>query len=162
MATSIIAGSTSSPMTAGMLPPSAIDQIELLFHEHTIAGAWILAGDDAEALRLGAELAAQHHSPVVITMDDVQDEHVRYMHKLRSFCKLLVISYQAWYKLRYEVEVFILPRQTLLVFGDIPDGSMKFVERWMHEARGRGFHHDSGTQMQYCIHYADDHNTTLI
>lgn len=119
-----------------------MEALESLYYQKQIYRAWVLCGTDEECIATSQWLDEHHHTVVSITMDDIEDERLRYVEKIDTFLKtarILVISYPAWNRIREEIEVFVLPEQNLTVFGNLEDDVLSYIHRCLGDAELRGF-----------------------
>lgn len=119
-----------------------MDHIEDIYGTTDIYKAWFLCATDKEAEDTASELDKYNHTVACITMDDIEDERLRYIQKLRHFndtARILVISYPAWYAIKEDVEVNVLPEQTLTVYGNLELDVIQYVRRQLKDASMRNF-----------------------
>jgi hypothetical protein len=119
-----------------------MERLEQHYQHAHVYRAWMLCVDDVEAKEAARWLDEHHHTVVLITTDDIEDERPLYMQKLSAFttyARFLVISYPAWHMIQDDVDVFVLPEQNLTVFGNLEEDVCGYVQRRLADAAQRGF-----------------------
>lgn len=118
------------------------DVIEDFYTREAIYKAWIICGDDDESRELARTMDARNHTVSVITMDDVEDERLRFIHRIEYFetgARILITSYSVWAAIKEYILTRVLPEQNLIVFGNLPEEVIRYIERWLQEAMATGF-----------------------
>jgi hypothetical protein len=88
-------------------------------------------------------LSRNHHSVFSVCVSDTFDERALYMSKIKAYegvtYRTIIVSYPILNEILPELEVYVLPEQNLIVFGDLPDICVHGIRDWLLDAKRRGF-----------------------
>jgi hypothetical protein len=126
------------------MPTNLVDNIEWYYTNFSVYRSLVICCTDEDVILTANTLRELNHSICTITTDDLDDERQSYISRLEDFknqsCyRMMMISYQAFISIRPLIEQHILPEQNLVVFDKISDDNIKYVSRWLLDAKCRGF-----------------------
>ena len=117
--------------------------LEKFYTENNVYKSIIFCVDDDEAVKLYKLLCDANHSVCIVCESDMDDDRALYINRIREFRdinhRVIIISYPVWTKVKAELEVYVLPEQNLVAFGDISDDEVSAIRNWVIDAHRRGF-----------------------
>ena len=123
---------------------ASIDNLEWYYNNYNVYRSLVICNSDDNAINLSKSLSELNHSIYTITTNDLHDDREVYMRPLREFkrqhmYRMLIVSYEVFITIRDYIEAYVLPEQNLVVFDEISDDSLKYILRWIKDAKNRGF-----------------------
>ena len=120
-----------------------IDKFTKIYQEYNICKSFIIVETDEEVKNLYEILKENDYSPIALLDDIIFDERRVCIHKLQCFkesiYRMIIMTYQTWYIIKKEAEIYILPEQNMIITSNISDDNSKYIERWFRDAKKRGF-----------------------
>jgi len=120
-----------------------INALEAYYQNNNVFKSVIFCADEEETLQTAQLLSSKQHSVCTITETDVYDDRNTYIQRMRDFnttsYRIIVVSYQVWKAVMAELEVYVLPEQNLIAFGDLCEGVISYLRNWLVDAKQRGF-----------------------
>ena len=117
--------------------------LEKYYTENNVYKSIIFCADDCESTELYKLLCGANHSACIVRESDMDDERDLYMNCIREFQdihhRVIIISYPVWNKVKSDLEVYVLPEQNLVAFGDLCDDEISALRNWVIDAHRRGF-----------------------
>ena len=136
-----------------------VDILESYYTKNNIYKSVIFCANDDDTLFMEQMLSRNHHSVFSVCVSDTFDDRALYMNKIKAYegvtYRTILVSYPILNDILPELEVYVLPEQNLIVFGDLPDTCVYEISEWLVDAKRRGFI-TSDTNMLMLQDYNDD------
>jgi len=120
-----------------------ISNLLTFYQEYNIYKCLLIVQDDEEVLEMDTQLKNNDILCSIILEEDCNDEHNKYLTKLRYFneslFRVIIMNYQSWYIIKKDVEAYILPEQNLIALSNIGDDGRICIKKWYKDAGMRGF-----------------------
>ena len=120
-----------------------IDILESYYTKNNIYKSIIFCANDDDTLFMEQMLSRNNHSVFSVCVSDTFDDRALYMNKIKAYedvtYRTILVSYPILNDILPELEVFVLPEQNLIVFGDLPDICIYGIQDWLMDAKRRGF-----------------------
>jgi hypothetical protein len=125
------------------------ENLETYYSNYNVYRSIIFCTDDEETTQLATVLQRYNHTVCTLCDADRYDDRHILMRKMKDFHKtsyrIILISYPVMKHIVAELEVYVLPEQNLVAFGNFDEtnehdnASVKKIHNWLIDARTRGF-----------------------
>ena len=125
------------------------ESLETYYLNNNVYRSIIFCKDDEETTQLAKVLRKYNHTVCTMCNDEIYDDRHVLMRKMKEFHKtsyrIIMISYPVVKHVVAELEVYVLPEQNLVAFGNFDEtnehdnASVKKIRNWLIDARTRGF-----------------------
>ena len=125
------------------------ENLEDYYSNNNVYRSIIICAEDEETTQLATVLRRYNHTVCTLCDADRYDDRHVLMRKMKDFRKtsyrIILISYPVVKHIAAELEVYVLPEQNLVAFGNFDEelehdiARVKNIRNWLYDARTRGF-----------------------